>query len=142
MCVLDRYDVRGTLHDLTPHEPPPGGYTNRLDYLSPAEQRAEQLCEEERYYSLYRNEVEEELYAEEAAKRKESEYKQVAFNYDDANQKVEEKCEENDADDVEDSEPFVPPKDFVIPDDIELVSMTTNDQVEIVTINSTLSVSA
>lgn len=57
-----RYDARGALHDLSQHEPPIGGYGNRLDCLAPAEQRAEQLCEEERYYSLYANEVEEEIY--------------------------------------------------------------------------------
>lgn len=57
-----RYDVRATLSDLTPYEAPPGGYSNRLEGLTPAEQKAEQLCEEERYYSLYRNEIEEEVY--------------------------------------------------------------------------------
>lgn len=60
---LSRYDVRATLSDLHVHEAPPGGYSNRLDCLTPAEQKAEQLCEEERYYSLYRNEIEEEAYA-------------------------------------------------------------------------------
>jgi len=40
---------------------PWGGYTNRLDYLTPAEQRAEQLCEDERYRRLYDNDVDEEL---------------------------------------------------------------------------------
>ncbi len=59
---LCRYDVRATLSDLHPYEAPSGGYTNRLDYLTPAEQRAEQLCEEERYRSLYDNDVDEELY--------------------------------------------------------------------------------
>lgn len=58
----NRYDVRATLTDITQHEPPPGGYDNRMDYLSAAEQRAEQLCEEERYISLYNNDIEEELY--------------------------------------------------------------------------------
>lgn len=57
-----RYDARGALHDLAPYEPPPGGYQNRLEGLTAAEQKAEQLCEEERYYSLYNNEVEEEMY--------------------------------------------------------------------------------
>lgn len=56
-----RYDARGALHDLAPYEPPPGGYRDRLEGLTAAEQKAEQLCEEERYYSLYRNEVEEEI---------------------------------------------------------------------------------
>lgn len=37
-------------------------YMNRLDYLSPAEQQAEMMAEKERYFSLYTNEVEEEMY--------------------------------------------------------------------------------
>jgi hypothetical protein len=37
-------------------------YMNRLDYLSPSEQQAEMMAEKERYYSLYTNEVEEEMY--------------------------------------------------------------------------------
>lgn len=57
-----RYDVRAALTDISQHEPPPGGYDNRLDYLNAAEQKAEQLCEEERYMSLYNNDIEEELY--------------------------------------------------------------------------------
>lgn len=54
--------MRATLSDLTPFEAPPGGYSNRLSDLTPAEQKAEQLCEEERYYSLHTNEIEEEAY--------------------------------------------------------------------------------
>ena len=57
-----RYDVRGPCEDLTQFEAQLGGYGTRLDYLTPAEQRAEMLCEEERYYSLLKNEVEEEMY--------------------------------------------------------------------------------
>lgn len=57
-----RYDVRATLSDISQYEAPPGGYDNRMDYLSPAEQKAEQLCEQERYHSLYNNDVEEEIY--------------------------------------------------------------------------------
>lgn len=48
--------MRGALYDLSPYEAPPGGYGNRLDYLTAEEQRAEQLCEEERYLFLYKNE--------------------------------------------------------------------------------------
>ncbi|XP_017006601.2 protein suppressor of white apricot isoform X3 [Drosophila takahashii] len=55
---IDRYDVRGALCELAPHEAPPGGYGNRLEYLTAEEQRAEQLCEEERYLFLYNNEEE------------------------------------------------------------------------------------
>ncbi|XP_058446562.1 protein suppressor of white apricot [Malaya genurostris] len=79
---IDRYDARGALHDLTQHEPPIGGYGNRVDCLPPAEQRAEQLCEDERYYSLYANEVEEEIYQEEAAKRLAANSAEVPFDYD------------------------------------------------------------
>lgn len=57
-----RFDVRAELNDVSKYEPPPGGYDNRMAYLSAAEQRAEQLCEEERYYSLFNNDFEEDLY--------------------------------------------------------------------------------
>lgn len=54
--------MRATLNNLTIYEAPAGGFDNRLEHLSPDEQRAEQLCEEERYYSLIHCEIEEELY--------------------------------------------------------------------------------
>ncbi|EDV32647.1 uncharacterized protein Dana_GF22127 [Drosophila ananassae] len=84
---IDRYDVRGALCELTPHEAPPGGYGNRLEYLSAEEQRAEQLCEEERYLFLYNNEEELRLQQEEDLKRLQQEtsggsYSQVGFQYD------------------------------------------------------------
>lgn len=55
-----RYDVRATLES-APCEAD-DSFMNRLKFLSPAEQQAEQMAEKERYYSLYTNEVEEELY--------------------------------------------------------------------------------
>lgn len=55
-----RYDVRATL-DAIPTETH-DSYMNRMDFLSPSEQQAEAMAEKERYYSLYTNEVEEELY--------------------------------------------------------------------------------
>ncbi|KAM7348363.1 suppressor of white-apricot isoform 2-T2 [Cochliomyia hominivorax] len=84
---IDRYDVRGALYDLTPYEPPPGGYGNRLDYLTAEEQRAEQLCEEERYLFLYNNEEDVITKQEEEFKRLQQEtngsgYSQVGFSYD------------------------------------------------------------
>ncbi|BFG00298.1 protein suppressor of white apricot [Drosophila madeirensis] len=84
---IDRYDVRGALCDLAPYEAPPGGYGNRLEYLSTEEQRAEQLCEEERYLFLYNNEEELRLQQEEDLKRLQQEtsggnYSQVGFQYD------------------------------------------------------------
>lgn len=54
--------MRAALTDLCQYEAPPGGYDNRFEHLTPAEQKAEQLCEQERYYSLYHNDVEEEIY--------------------------------------------------------------------------------
>lgn len=48
--------MRGALYDLTPYEAPPGGYENRLESLTADERKAEQLCEEERYLFLYKNE--------------------------------------------------------------------------------------
>lgn len=57
-----RYDVRATLSEIAPYEASSSSHINRLDGLSSAEQQAENLAEEERYYSLFRNEVEEELY--------------------------------------------------------------------------------
>lgn len=48
--------------DISQYEPPPGGFQNRLECLSSPERKAEQLCEQERYYSLYNNDVEEEFY--------------------------------------------------------------------------------
>ncbi|XP_067636042.1 protein suppressor of white apricot [Eurosta solidaginis] len=83
---IDRYDVRGALPELAPHEPPPGGYGNRLDYLSAEEQRAEQLCEEERYLYLYNNEEDHILQQEEDLKRLKQDveggnYAQVDFQY-------------------------------------------------------------
>lgn len=54
--------MRAALTDISQYEAPAGGYDNRLECLSSEEQRAEQLCEHERYFSLYNNDVEEELY--------------------------------------------------------------------------------
>ncbi|KAH8400569.1 hypothetical protein KR222_007110 [Zaprionus bogoriensis] len=84
---IDRYDVRGALCELSTYEAPPGGYGNRLEYLSAEEQRAEQLCEEERYLFLYNNEEELRLQQEEDLKRLQQEtsggnYSQVDFQYD------------------------------------------------------------
>uniref|UniRef100_A0A4Y0BPN9 SURP motif domain-containing protein n=1 Tax=Anopheles funestus TaxID=62324 RepID=A0A4Y0BPN9_ANOFN len=120
---IDRYDARGALHDLSPYEPPPGGYQDRLLGLTAAEQKAEQLCEEERYYSLYNNEVEEEMYQEEARKRETQLGNQVPFNYD---APVPQEgasvatVEERTSADEQDDDPYKIPKGFEIPPDIRL----------------------
>lgn len=60
MC---RYDGRGALSELSSCEASREGYdAMRWLGLSDSERRIEQLCDEERYYSLYANEEEEELY--------------------------------------------------------------------------------
>uniref|UniRef100_A0A182K1G5 SURP motif domain-containing protein n=1 Tax=Anopheles christyi TaxID=43041 RepID=A0A182K1G5_9DIPT len=122
---IDRYDARGALHDLSPYEPPPGGYQDRLEGLTAAEQKAEQLCEQERYYSLYTNEVEEEMYQEEARKRETLLGNQVPFNYNaPAPQEgatvatVEERT--GTSADEHDDDPYQVPKGFEIPPDIPL----------------------
>lgn len=56
-----RYDGRGALADLRIHEPPPGGFDQRT-ILTEEELKIEQLCDEERYRSLYNNDVEESMY--------------------------------------------------------------------------------
>uniref|UniRef100_A0A182VXK7 Inositol oxygenase n=1 Tax=Anopheles minimus TaxID=112268 RepID=A0A182VXK7_9DIPT len=120
---IDRYDARGALHDLSPYEPPPGGYQDRLEGLTAAEQKAEQLCEEERYYSLYNNEVEEEMYQEEVRKRETLLGNQVPFNYDaplpqDGASVA--TVEERTSADEQDDDPYKIPKGFEIPPDIPL----------------------
>ncbi|XP_017465572.1 PREDICTED: protein suppressor of white apricot isoform X2 [Rhagoletis zephyria] len=127
---IDRYDVRGALSELAPHEPPPGGYGNRLDYLSAEEQRAEQLCEEERYLYLYNNEEDHILRQEEDLKRLKQDveggnYAQVDFQY--GNDGVaavphgpsrEEHCTSPSGEEAEQT--FSLPKDFVVPASILL----------------------
>nr|XP_019540201.2 protein suppressor of white apricot [Aedes albopictus] len=120
---IDRYDARGALHDLSQHEPPLGGYGNRFDCLPPAEQRAEQLCEEERYYSLYANEVEEEIEQEEAAKRAAAAGAQIAFDYDAPAATVvgpEPAAPGDDDDENSCDPPFVAPANFEIPSELDV----------------------
>ncbi|KAI5721903.1 hypothetical protein M8J76_000620 [Diaphorina citri] len=84
---IDRYDGRGALYDLKQHEPLPGGYDSMMS-LTNEERRVEQMCDEERYYALNKDEDVDLLYQEEELKRlqeagKEKLYGQVGFTYDD-----------------------------------------------------------
>ena len=123
LLKFSRYDVRATLLDvdISQFEAPLGGYGNRLDYISSAEQEAELLAEEERYYSLFKNEVEEELYTEERKKREAAAgMSEVPFNYDtigpkEANGDV----IDNDADDL----PFIASPNLDLPADMVPVRM-------------------
>lgn len=123
LLKFSRYDVRATLLDvdISQFEAPLGGYGNRLDYISSAEQEAELLAEEERYYSLFKNEVEEELYTEERKKREAAAgMSEVPFNYDtigpkEANGEV----IDSDVDDL----PFIASPNLDLPADMEAVSV-------------------
>ncbi|XP_037810556.1 LOW QUALITY PROTEIN: protein suppressor of white apricot [Lucilia sericata] len=123
---IDRYDVRGALYDLTPYEPPPGGYGNRLDYLTAEEQRAEQLCEEERYLFLYNNEEDVITKQEEELKRLQQEtngcsYSQVGFSYDQSQQIGPNREEFSNSPSCEEAEQaFQLPYNFQVPEGMQL----------------------
>lgn len=87
--MVFRYDVRGTLVDLKPLDVPQGGYDR--SGLTAEERRVEALCDEERYFALYKDEAEEAVIKEEEIKRlnqdldevtsDEKSYHQVPFSY-------------------------------------------------------------
>lgn len=109
--------------------------------LSDAERRIEQLCDEERYYSLYTNEEEEELYkgnygvffcflncynlccVEEEQKRLQQKSNEFQYSY-------EGEREEGPQPKVEvasvEERPFTPPPELDVPADIAIVSFYVN----------------
>ncbi|XP_031625740.1 protein suppressor of white apricot isoform X2 [Contarinia nasturtii] len=100
-----------------------------MAYLSPMEQRAEQLCEEERYFSLYNNDFEEELYKEENQKRQQTGtgYGQVGFSYDQSSSSQQNSIEDASKADSENKEPdevYVPHPRFYLPPDMEIPTTT------------------
>lgn len=141
-----RYDVRATLESapVEPHD----NYINRLDYLPPAEQQAEMMAEKERYYSLYINEVEEELYKgmdgntvignrviasmhfilEEQMKREKTDYNQIAFNYDEIGPK-EPSATVSQEPDENDTTPFTPSVKLDLPVDMGIPSTLKLNQI-------------
>lgn len=118
--------------------------------LTPAEQRAEQLCEEERYLSLYNDDVDEEMYKgsrdakfvhfkynlisiifvdislDEELKRlhkqRSSTYGQVAFDYEP--QAESKSSAVNKTVEEEPDTPYQSNPRFYVPPDIELASLT------------------
>ena len=91
VCFINfRYDARGTLFDLKVHEAPQGGF-NRTEGLTSEERHLEKLCDQERYFALYKDEAEEAVIKEEEIKRlnqdlnevtsEEVTYNQVPFSY-------------------------------------------------------------
>ncbi|XP_077593375.1 splicing factor, suppressor of white-apricot homolog isoform X1 [Stigmatopora nigra] len=128
--MIDRYDGRGHLHDLSEYD---SGSWNTSYQLSEEEARIEALCDEERYLAFRTDLLEEEARQEEEYKRlsealaDEGTYNAVAFKYtadyydpsqpteeEDANRRREE------AEPEESEEPFVAPQGLEIPSDVEL----------------------
>ncbi|XP_068190617.1 splicing factor, suppressor of white-apricot homolog isoform X2 [Antennarius striatus] len=128
--LIDRYDGRGHLHDLSEYD---SGSWNTSYQLSEEEDRIEALCDEERYLALHTDLLEEEARQEEEYKRlsealaDEGTYNAVAFKYSadyyDPSQPTEEEDARKEAEDAEpedSEEPFVAPSGLTIPPDVEL----------------------
>ncbi|XP_023697064.2 splicing factor, suppressor of white-apricot homolog isoform X1 [Paramormyrops kingsleyae] len=132
--MIDRYDGRGHLHDLSEYD---AGSWNHAYRLSEEEARIEALCDEERYLALHTDLLEEEARQEEEYKRlsealaDEGSYNAVSFcysaDYYDPSQPTEEEeaAKEPVEPEPQDSEePFVAPPGLVIPPDVELPATT------------------
>ncbi|KAK5605760.1 hypothetical protein CRENBAI_006480, partial [Crenichthys baileyi] len=128
--MIDRYDGRGHLHDLSEYD---SGSWNTSYQLSEEEARIETLCDEERYLALHTDLLEEEARQEEEYKRlsealaDEGTYTAVAFKYSadyyDPSQPTEEEDankEHDETESEESEEPFVAPPGLAIPPDVEL----------------------
>ncbi|XP_059397986.1 splicing factor, suppressor of white-apricot homolog isoform X1 [Carassius carassius] len=133
--MIDRYDGRGHLHDLSEYD---AGSWNHDYQLSEEEARIEALCDEERYLAMHTDLMEEEARQEEEYKRlsealaDEGTYNAVAFRYSadyyDPSQPTEEDEANKEADqeqqEEESEEPFVAPPGLLIPSDVELPATT------------------
>nr|XP_054600856.1 splicing factor, suppressor of white-apricot homolog [Nothobranchius furzeri] len=128
--MIDRYDGRGHLHDLSEYD---SGSWNTSYQLSEEEARIEALCDEERYLALHTDLLEEEARQEEEYKRlsealaDEGTYNAVAFKYSadyyDPSQPTEEEDANKEQEEGEpggSEEPFVAPAGLAIPPDVEL----------------------
>ncbi|XP_014467681.1 PREDICTED: splicing factor, suppressor of white-apricot homolog isoform X2 [Dinoponera quadriceps] len=126
---IDRYDGRGALGDLRIYEPPTGGFEQRT-ILTEEELKIEQLCDEERYRSLYHNDEEESIYHEEEMKRLhqalDSEtFHQVGYNYNEDENGHKAPCEDSQSPkqsegSQEEDQAFIPPPELEIPEGIVL----------------------
>ncbi|XP_076675955.1 suppressor of white-apricot isoform X2 [Andrena cerasifolii] len=130
---IDRYDGRGALGDLRIYEPPPGGFDQRT-ILTEDELKVEQLCDEERYRSLYNNDMEDSIYQEEEMKRlhqaldsenSENTYSHVAYNYNEEGNDSKVTCDDSQSPkqsegSQEEDQTFVPPPELEIPEGISL----------------------
>lgn len=133
--LIDRYDGRGHLHDLSEYDAEYSTW-NRDYQLSEEEARVEALCDEERYLALHTDLLEEEARQEEEYKRlsealaEDGNYNAVGFTYGsdyyDPSEPTEEEepskqREKSEADPVEENEePFIAPAGLSVPPDVEL----------------------
>uniref|UniRef100_A0A2K6TI31 Splicing factor, suppressor of white-apricot homolog n=1 Tax=Saimiri boliviensis boliviensis TaxID=39432 RepID=A0A2K6TI31_SAIBB len=133
--LIDRYDGRGHLHDLSEYDAEYSTW-NRDYQLSEEEARIEALCDEERYLALHTDLLEEEARQEEEYKRlsealaEDGSYNAVGFTYGsdyyDPSEPTEEEepskqREKNEAETLEENEePFVAPLGLNVPSDVEL----------------------
>ncbi|XP_032126759.1 splicing factor, suppressor of white-apricot homolog isoform X2 [Sapajus apella] len=133
--LIDRYDGRGHLHDLSEYDAEYSTW-NRDYQLSEEEARIEALCDEERYLALHTDLLEEEARQEEEYKRlsealaEDGSYNAVGFTYGsdyyDPSEPTEEEepskqREKNEAENLEENEePFVAPLGLNVPSDVEL----------------------
>uniref|UniRef100_A0A8C6DJ00 Splicing factor, suppressor of white-apricot homolog n=1 Tax=Moschus moschiferus TaxID=68415 RepID=A0A8C6DJ00_MOSMO len=133
--LIDRYDGRGHLHDLSEYDAEYSTW-NRDYQLSEEEARIETLCDEERYLALHTDLLEEEARQEEEYKRlsealaEDGSYNAVGFTYGsdyyDPSEPTEEEepskqREKNEAENLEENEePFIAPLGLNVPPDVEL----------------------
>ncbi|XP_049625160.1 splicing factor, suppressor of white-apricot homolog isoform X2 [Suncus etruscus] len=133
--LVDRYDGRGHLHDLSEYDAEYSTW-NRDYQLSEEEARVEALCDEERYLALHTDLLEEEARQEEEYKRlsealaEDGTYNAVGFTYgsdyydpsepteEEEPSKQREKIETENPE--ENEEPFVAPLGLNVPSDVEL----------------------
>ncbi|KAM5188246.1 splicing factor, suppressor of white-apricot homolog isoform 2-T2 [Callospermophilus lateralis] len=133
--LIDRYDGRGHLHDLSAYDAEYATW-NRDYQLSEEEARVEALCDEERYLALHTDLLEEEARQEEEYKRlsealaEDGSYSAVGFTYGsdyyDPSEPTEEEepskqREKSESENLEENEePFVAPLGLNVPSDVEL----------------------
>ncbi|XP_021268021.1 splicing factor, suppressor of white-apricot homolog isoform X4 [Numida meleagris] len=135
--MIDRYDGRGHLHDLSEYDAEYSTW-NRDYQLSEEEARIEALCDEERYLALHTDLLEEEARQEEEYKRlsealaEDGTYNAVGFRYGSDYYDPSEPTEEEEhqpakqretaqTENVEENEePFVAPAGLNVPSDVEL----------------------
>ncbi|XP_046301910.1 splicing factor, suppressor of white-apricot homolog isoform X2 [Marmota monax] len=133
--LIDRYDGRGHLHDLSAYDAEYATW-NRDYQLSEEEARVEALCDEERYLALHTDLLEEEARQEEEYKRlsealaEDGSYSAVGFTYGsdyyDPSEPTEEEepskqREKSESENLEENEePFIAPLGLNVPSDVEL----------------------